>query len=433
MTMTENFITEPERRLPVIRSVDVLVAGAGPAGLAAGVSAARLGARTLVLDRFGYVGGMMTGAYVVKVFGMGDGHRPLVRGFAREVRERLAALHAAMPLPNLQHNGDYEVDPEAFKWQMLEMLEESGAEILLHTMACAPILEDSRVRGVIIESKSGRQAIRAGVTIDCTADADLAFRAGCLCDNETHDVSLGALIEGVDSAAASAFEKEHPEEYRRIMDEALRPYGGRLPWRQWLKNVDITNAEALSRAECRLRRDIFRCLFFLRKNLPGWQNARVKSTWPQLGVRQSRRIRGEYTLTDQDLLESRHFDDAVARLGIRMVGYKLYQPAGLNYDVPYRCLLPRDVEGLLVAGRCVSADYPAENSLRLLAPCFATGQAAGVAAALAAQHSVTPRRLDRVRLREALRRQDVNLEDVGTPPGEPERTDGPSAMEEDAG
>jgi hypothetical protein len=307
-------------------------------------------------------------------------------------------------------DGDYAVDAETLKWQAVEMLEEAGARVLLHTQVCEPILASGRVQGVFTESKSGRQAIRAAIVIDCTADADAAFRAGCPCDNDTHDVTLRMNLADVDQARADAFQTSDPARFRAIVAEAARLNGGvRLDHSRYEKGIDVTDAAALSRAEIEIRRGYFRALHYLRAHMPGWENARIAATLPQLGVRQSRRIHGEYRVTDDDLRASRHFPDGVARLGAFLLDYRLYEPAGLDYDIPYRCLVPRGIDGLLAAGRCVSADYPAANSLRLIAPCFATGQAAGAAAALAARQGVPPRAVPAAELRAALVRQGVHL------------------------
>jgi len=399
---------EAERPVPVSHTVDVLVAGSGPAGIAAGIAAAREGARTLVVERFGYPGGMITGAHVVWILGVGDGVRPKARGISQEIRDRLTPLDAIRGGDN--PSGDYAVDAETFKWQAAEMLTDAGARLLLHTQVCDPIVEGGCVHGAFTESKSGRQAIRATVVVDCTADADVAFRAGCACDNDTHDVTLLVRLEGVDRERAQAFEKDDPDRYADVVREAERLNGGTmLGQSRYEKRVDVTDAEALSRCEMRLRGDSFRTLHYLRAHMPGWEKARIRETLPQLGVRQSRRIRGAYTLTDDDLRASRHFDDSIARLGAFLLGYKLYDPAELDYDIPYRCLVPAGVDGVLVAGRCISCDYLADNSMRLIVPCFATGQAAGVAAALAVRHDVHPRDVPIARLRESLRRQGVYL------------------------
>lgn len=404
---TQDHEVIPQQTVPVAHEVDVLVAGGGPAGFAAALAAAREGARTLLVERFGYLGGMVTGCHVVWVLGMGDGNAPKARGIAQDIRDRLEPL-GAVKTPN--RCGDYAVDPEVFKWQAVEMLEEAGAEVLLHTLACDPLLTDGVVRGIVTESKSGRQAIRAKVTIDCTADADVAHRAGCASENETHDVTLMVRVTGVDRDEVAAFEREHPVRYREIVEAACALNAGTMPDKgRYVKGVDVTDAAALSACESQFRREYFAALYYLREHLPGWQHAQVRETLPQIGVRLSRRVRGEYVVTDADLRASRHFEDGIARLGSFLLVYKNYDPPGLDYDLPYRCLVPAEIDGLLVAGRCVSADYLAGNTLRLIVPCIATGQAAGAAAALAVRAGVQPRDVDIASLRAALLAQGVYL------------------------
>ena len=192
MTETTRFLHEAARWTPIADEVDVLVAGGGPAGIAAALSAARAGARTLLIERYGYLGGMITGAYVVWIIGCGDGYAPKAQGVTQELRERLHELGAVQ---GLNASGDYRVDAEVFKWQTLEMLQEAGVRLRLHTLACEPVLKEDRVVGVLTESKSGRQAFRARVTIDTTADADLAHRGGCASENQTHEITLGLVVE----------------------------------------------------------------------------------------------------------------------------------------------------------------------------------------------------------------------------------------------
>ena len=407
MRNTKDTIEEPARQIPVVEDVDVLVAGGGPAGIAAALASAREGARTMLVERYGYLGGMITGANVVAVLGAGDGQTAMARGITLEIGERLDKLGAITPL----RYGDYRVDPEIFKWQAAEMLLEAGVTILFHTLATAPILQDGVVAGAFTESKNGRQAIKAKVTVDATADADLAFQAGCACDDETHDVTLGIVIQGIDREKVAAFARRSPDEHRAIVEKAAKLNGGvMLGKKRLLKGIDVADAFALTQAEIQLRRECFESLMYLREHMPGYENARVALTRPQIGVRQGRRVRGEYTVTIDDLLSNRHFHDGIARLGAYLPDYGTsYAIKGLNYDIPYRCLVPEQIDGILVAGRCISCDYQACNTLRLIVPCFATGQGAGCAAAIAVQDDCPPRQVSIEKLRKSLLSQKVHL------------------------
>lgn len=405
---TTNLIEEPARRTPVVDDVDVLVAGGGPAGIAAALSAARGGARTTLVERFGYLGGMITGAHVVAILGCGDGYVPKARGITLTIREHLERFDAVKPIGDC---GDYRVDPEIFKWQMAEMLLEAGVNLRLHTQACDPVMESGRIAGAFTESKSGREAIRATVVIDATADADLAFRAGCLCDDATHEVTLGLAVDGVDRENVEIFHRDSPTEYQAVIDEAARLGGGvMLGKRRLLKGIDVTDSVALTRAEILFRQEYFDALLYLNRHMPGYENARITATRPQIGIRQGRRVRGEVIVIDDDLKSSRHFDDGISRLGVYFPDWgPNYAIKGLDYDIPYRCLVPETVDELLVVGRCVSSDYVACNTLRLIVPCFATGQAGGTAAAIAVQDDCRPRDISVQKLRAELQKQDVYL------------------------
>ena len=406
MKNAKDMIAEPARQIPVSANVDVLVAGGGPAGIAAALASAREGASTMLVERYGYLGGMITGANVVAVDGAGDGESAKARGITLEIAERLDKLGGMTPL----RYGNYRVDSEIFKWQAVEMLLEAGVTILFHTLVSAPILQDGVVAGAFTESKSGRQAIKAKVTVDATADADLAFQAGCAYDDETHDVTLGIVIQGIDREKVAAFAEKSPDEHRAIVEKVSELNGGpMLGKKRLLKGIDVADASALTQAEIQLRREGFESLMYLQKHMPGYENARITLTRPQIGVRQGRRVRGEYTVVVDDLLSSRHFHDGIARLGAYLLDYGNYSIKGLDYDIPYRCLVPEEIDGILVTGRCISCDYQACNTLRLIVPCFATGQASGCAAAIAVQDDCPPRQVSIEKLQTLLQGQDVYL------------------------
>lgn len=413
MKTKPQMLTEPRRRVPVRGNYEVVVVGGGPAGVAAAVAAARGGARTLLVERYGYLGGLMTGGWVNAVLGMGDGARQVIRGFAQEMHDRLRDLDVTA-VRALNSSGDYQGDIELFKYLCLCLIEAAGGHLLLHTLACDAIKVGRRVRGLLIEGKSGREALSAEVVIDASADGDIAFRAGAPYTLSRYDISPMVRLAGVDRVQTEAFQRDQPARYAELVAEAKKLGGGVLPGEmRYLKGFDATATDDLTRIENDSRRELFAALLFLKKNLPGWVNARVADTAPQLGVRESRRIRGGHVLSEKDMLASRRFPDAVCTSGAHMVGYETYGTRGLEYDLPYRCLVPEEIEGLLCAGRCISTTHGALNTMRLIAQCMATGQAAGAAAALAVKHRVLPRRVPTPELQATLLTQGVYLQGAG--------------------
>ncbi len=400
-------ITEPSRQTPVVREVDVVVAGGGPAGVAAAIAAARNGAKTLLVERYGYLGGMMTGSWITWFLGFGDGRKQVVRGLAEEFVCRLAKVGGLVNERN--KSGDVNSDVESIKWLSIVMLEEAGVEMLLHSLVVSAPVEDGVVKGIIIESKSGRQAIMAKVVIDATADGDVAHFAGAKTTVHNHDISLCLRFEGVDRARVEQFKKADPAGYQRLL-ETLKAQGGfELSGAPKFSGKSAVDVGDLTLIENEARKRSMQGLLFMKQNVPGHENARLARSAPQLGVRESRKIVGEYTLTEEDILAGRKFPDTIGRCGAHMLGYQLYDVPGLDYDIPYRCLVPEKIENLLASGRCVSATHGAINTLRLIVPCMITAEAAGVAAALAVAEGVYPRKIVVSELQDRLRKQDNNL------------------------
>lgn len=400
-------ITEPARKIPVVYEVDVVVAGGGPAGIAAAIAAARNGAKTLLVERYGYLGGMMTGSWVTWFLGFGDGEKQVVRGLADEFVRRLGEAGGLVTARN--KSGDVNSDAEVIKWLSIVMLEEAGAEMLLHSLVASAIVEDSVVKGIIVENKSGRQAILARVVVDATADGDVAHFAGAETKTDNHDISLCLRIEGVNRQKFEEFKKSHFNEYQKLLQTLKDKEGEEPTSTPRFSGRSAIDVRDLTFMENDSRKRIMKSLTFMKKHVPGYENARVACTAPQLGVRESRKIVGEYVLTEEDILASRKFSDTIGRCGAHMKGYQLYDIVGLDYDIPYRCLVPNKVENLLAAGRCVSATHEAINTLRLIVPCMLTGEAAGTAAALAVAGKVAPRRVSVIELQNKLRKQGNNL------------------------
>lgn len=401
-------VTEQARTLPVRAEVDVVVAGGGPSGVNAAIAAARSGASTLLVERYGYLGGMMTGSNVTWYLGLGNGDAQTIRGLTEEFITRLAQAGGLTSERNA--SGDCNSDAEFVKWLSVEMVQEAGADLLLHSWVSSAVVEDGVCRGLIVESKSGREAILARVVVDATADGDVCAAAGVEMTTANHDITLVCDVQGVDRKTMEAFKKNEPEAYARLMAE-LAERGGVVPSYGGAKFADYSaiDVSGLTYIENEARKRAMRGLVFLRAHLPGYEQARVALTCPQLGVRESRKIRGEYTITEDDILGSRQFGDTIGRCGAQMTGYKLYDVSGLDYDLPYRCLVPQGIDGLLATGRCISATHEAINTLRLIGPCMLTGEAAGTAAALAVERGVAPREAEVAELQSRLKQQGNNL------------------------
>jgi glycine/D-amino acid oxidase-like deaminating enzyme len=409
---------------------DVVVVGGGSAGCAAAVAAARAGARTLLVEAAGFLGG--TGAAVLDTFygfyAPGRTDR-VVGGIGWELCERLLAWEQAFERPNTYGAGTgVTYEPEALKLAWDELTGEAGAQTLLHATVTRVVMDGDRMAGLVAETKAGGGRIAASVFVDASGDAELAWRAGAAVERPGGEQRVQPLtatfrLGGVDLTATPS------AELHRLMREAAESGEYALPrtegsaHRTVLPGVVHTNMTRvsdvnpldpweLSEAEREGRRQVREYVRFLRERVPGYERAYLMGVCTRIGVRESRRLIGRYMLTRDDVLSGRRFPDEIAQCGApiedhaagsatiwRYVGG---EPAGLTYGVPYRSLLPREVRGLLVAGRCLSATHDAHASVRSMAQCMAMGQAAGTAAALAAASGRPPADLDVAGLRTAL-------------------------------
>lgn len=422
-------ITEPSRETPVVDQVDVLVAGGGPAGIAAAIAAARSGARTMLVERYGHLGGLATGGLVLFMDGLFDrqGER-CIGGIHWEMMERLRAIDGlAESGPGRLH-----VDSELLKVVADEMCLESGVALRLHSWAVDTVMDDGNVKGVIVESKSGRQAILSRVCVDGTGDGDIAAHAGAGYDLHAMRIGLNLKVGGVDLEKYRAFQKEHPERAKSLRAQVLEQGGcpigtGATPHSDlgvyWVNirglatrddTPDVSSrpgfggelcavdVEDITYAELELRRRIVRGLDFYRAHVPGYENVRLLAFASQLGVRDSRRVAALHRLTKAQMQEGAYFEDAIGMTGATFAD-------GHHLQVPYRTLVPETVDGLLIGGRCISVDDGLIEAIRVIPPCMMTGQAAGTAAALSVQAGATPRALDTEQLRHRLRADGVML------------------------
>lgn len=452
------------REIPVAHVCDVLVVGGGPAGIAASIAAARNGARTLLVEQYGALGGMGTvglvGPFMTSF--SADGKHQVIAGIFDELVRRMVALggalHPSQVQPGSSHSGFIvrhhgnvtPFDPETLKYVAAEMVLEAGVELLLHTFAFDVLTEKAArgvaVAGVVTASKSGARALRAKVVIDCTGDADVATLAGAPTDSgrpkdgKMQPMTLFFRVANVDGEQVRRYVRQHPKEkspfesivaqgraageWPDIPRERVGIYESSTPgeWRvntSRLLDLDGTKAEDLTRGEVEGRRQVHALMSFLRRRVPGFAEARLVDTAAQVGVRETRRIVGDYVLTVEDICAGRRFPDTIA---LCAYGVDVHNPEGPGqgrredyetanvYEIPYRCLLPRGVEQLLVAGRCVSATHEAAGAIRVMPPCYATGQAAGTAAALAVRAGQPPRNVDVGELRRLLAEQRQILE-----------------------
>ena len=444
---------------------DVLVVGGGPAGVTAAIAAAREGADVLLIEQGGFCGGMATRGLVGPFMTCYDaeGKEMIIRGLFEEIVDRMVergvAIHPSKVMGGTAYTswikiGHDHVTPfeaEGLKLVLDEMLTEAGVRVLYHTDFLEPIVEGNSVKGGLFHSKSGVGAANAKVVIDATGDGDVAFRAGA--SYEMGNEELGLVqpatmffrISGVDSAAAEADIQANLHNFYRKDGVNYRSFHWRVSeakengdWSlkrvsiglfkmpkddEWCVNtsrimgVDSTDAESVTNAEIEGRRQADEIFRFLKKYVPGCERATIKSTASHLGIRESRHILGEYRLRADDLLAAKVPEDRIFVAANSVDVHGRFGPTsneyvpieGSYYGVPYRSLLPKELDGLLLAGRCVSADSTAAGAIRVMPPCMAMGQAAGIAAAMAAEQGVSVKKIDVSELQKRLTKRGAYL------------------------
>lgn len=438
----------------VYGSYDVLVAGGGPAGIVAAIAAAREGARVLLAEQNGFLGGLAATGLPLLSFHSLSGTQ-VFAGIAQEMVDRLQSMGGS--LGHVRGGADAHVGtmtpiyPEVFKLLAENLVEEAGVDVLLHAKVMDACLEEAKVTGVLLAAKEGVLEVRADVTVDATGDADVLAHAGGGFaygrDKDGRVQSMTTLFTlcdvDVDEAA-----RHFPKEIFRARrpgesGEAIIHIAGSLgPWRQeagdeypfpdeehalWamclhpgelkLNLTDIIEGDSVSssgytRAEQEGRRQAWAAFKFLKKYVPGFAHCWLSSLSHTVGSRESRRIRGLYELSADDILSCRKFADVIARAAYCMdmhspegkgITFTFQKESGETYDIPYRCLIPEKIDGLVVAGRCISASHEALASTRVMAICMALGEAAGRAAALAAGTGLEPRKLKAATLQEKLK------------------------------
>jgi hypothetical protein len=404
---------EPAREIPIIGEYEVIVVGGGCAGLCAAIASARAGAKTLLIERFGFLGGTATASLMNNINGFRNQVEPdgiqTVKGIAQEIILELHKMGGLGKSPYPQKEYDitkgelsysYCVDPEKFKYVTLKLSVEAGVEILFHTYFSLPIMEGNAVRGVIFENKSGRQAAKAHVVVDASGDADVAARAGApfwMSGVDEQKILRDNLMYKIAGLENSQFGSCRYGDASVVWGPG-GVFGG-------------NDAFQISRAEIETRLRVFQHFQELKAKNPDLANAYVAETPVLLGIRQTRFVEGEYKLTAEDAIHGRRFDDVVAISSCPIISYYGYRRylEHEGYDIPYRCLVPKRIDGLLIAGRCISSEQQPYESHRAMAPVMAIGQAAGAAAALCAKMGCRPRDLPVRELQKLLLSQGAEL------------------------
>lgn len=456
------------RNLELKETYDVIVVGGGPSGIIAAIAAGRTGAKTLLVERYGFLGGMPTAASLGPISPFHFGDEQVIEGIPQEFVDRLVEAGGStghMKCTNPHGSGSYLCfyDHQTYKWVALQMVLEAGVTPLFHSFLGDVIVENNRVTGIIVTNKSGYQVYKAKIIVDASGDGDVAARAGAGFvlgregDQGLQPITMMFDMGHVDAAVVKRYMDTHPEDFEWASEcVAMRPIPERLRhdyfvaqgFRELISearekgelylgrdtilflttvhpgvfhfnstrvvNINGTRVEDLTRGEMDARRQVMSLSEFLIKRVPGFEKAYLQNTGIQVGVRETRHILGEYVLSGEDVQGGVKQPDAVSRGYFPIDIHNLKGAAGYfpgqgvwadlddSYDIPYRCLVPRELDGLLIAGRTISATHEAHGSFRTQGGVMGIGQAAGTAAGLAALSGVQPRDLNIAELQSRL-------------------------------
>ncbi|MDA9544516.1 membrane protein [Bradyrhizobium sp. CCBAU 45321] len=441
--MRATTIDEPARKVPLYGEYEVVVLGGGPAGIVAAAAAARAGRKTLLIERYGFLGGMGTAAGVTNFCGLHGNvhgeHRRLVQGLASELLARIDRLNG-LNAPHLILGKVFAqaYDTAAYKIAADELLASHKVNMLFHALGAGVVMaEERRIDAMLVETKAGRQAVRAEIFIDCSGDGDLAVWAGApfeIGDAHGHPLypSMMLRLNGIDPAKAGEAWRTIPQ----LMEKAsaagthtfprksaiVRPQKSGIEWRVNFTQVAREDGHAingiepddLTRGEIEGRKQALAAYEFLRSAVPGFEKSYIVDLPPQLGIRETRRIRGGYQLSGEDVLGCASFADSIGVNGWPIEAHvpgdvvftfpPIPDSRGYN-ELPYRMLVPEGVDNLLVAGRCASMTHEGQSAARVSGACFAMGEAAGSAAALALSGNRIPREIPIEKLQETLKQQ----------------------------
>ena len=410
---------------------DVVVAGGGPAGIGAAVGAAKAGAKVILLEQYGFLGGMATAGLVNPFMSWHAGKKPLIGGVFQEMLDRMKAL-GGFGLPGMPGSA---FDPELFKLAADQIMLDHGVKLVFHAFLCGAELQGTSIRKVLFYSKSGLGSVEAKIFVDGTGDADLAAFSGAPWEQgREEDKLVQPLTTNFNVAGVDEDRMPPGKEINRLYDQAKaeafvnNPREDVLLFRTTRRGeihfnttrvikVDSTNVLEMTGAELEGRRQVLQMFNFLKERVPGFEKSYIIAIGAQIGVRESRRIVGDYVMTDEDILNARKFEDGIA---LNNYPIDIHNPAGAGtvlkyvpkgdfYSVPYRALIPRKIENLLVGGRPISTTHVAHSSTRVMPIAVATGHACGVAAALAAAGDGAVRHVDAGKLRHMLADQKAIL------------------------